>query len=171
MWYHHQWVSEWVSGIRRYWTDLYLVRSPNELFTLRRRAEQLRKNCSETRGCGIESEWVDEFLYVCVSECEQFCLNCSAILLKVSESCVSGHWVQVSPMSPDTTGWVVMMWHATGSSEVGEDDVAFKMLNENGSKVPLSLHLQCYSHSVTDFRPQLSVTDQPDCVAAGLYVS
>ena len=36
--------------------------------------------------------------------------------------------------------------------EVGEDDVAFKMLNENGSKVPLSLYLHYYRHSLTDYR-------------------
>ena len=162
MWYHHQWVS----GIRRYWTDLYLVRSPNELFTLRRRAEQLRKNCSVTRGCGIESEWVDEFLYVCVSVCEQFFLNCSALLLKVNNSFgertkyKSVQYLLI-PLTHSLTHW---WWYHI--LQVPGGWWRWCCLSRCWVRMAPRYHCPCtyteYSDSVTDCRPQLRVSDQPD---------
>ena len=85
---------------------------------------------------------------------EQFFLNCSALLLKVNNSFgertkyKSVQYLLI-PLTHSLTGDDITCYRF---QEVGEDDVAFKMLNENGSKVPLSLHLHYYSHSLTDYR-------------------
>ena len=85
---------------------------------------------------------------------EQFFLNCSALLLKVNNSFgertkyKSVQYLLI-PLTHSLTGDDITCCRF---QEVGEDDVAFKMLNENGSKVPLSLYLHYYSHSLTDYR-------------------